>query len=233
MTLAGCCRVFGRGGGLRGSYVQSAPKDQLAAVILATRPRVWGLAMSRPDEPDPTNPDDLMYYAPRELRERAKSVSHSQEVRLEPARSPISYRPSPDVRLKTPVYLRRPPAPEVIHGSAGLERELRRAALFGVAGRFAAAAAFVTVVAVLFVLVSPALRKSDASSTASEITGAIRTALPQSSQEENGAKPALAEFQGVLASAVASKPAIPEQPPQLLQQFLQWRQKANSTETSQ
>jgi len=189
--------------------------------------------MSIPSESDPSNPNDLSYYAPRELRERAKSASLSQEARSEPARSPISYRPSLDVRLKTPVYLRRPPAPEVIHGSAGLERELRRAALFGVAGRFAAAAAFVTVVALLFVLVSPALRKSDASSTTSEITGAIRTAQPQSSQEENGARPALAEFQGVLASAPASKPAIPEQPPQLLQQFLQWRQKANSTEKSQ
>jgi hypothetical protein len=189
--------------------------------------------MSRPDEPDPTNPDDLTYYAPRELRERAKSVSLSQEVRSEPARSPISYRPSPDVRLKTPVYLRRPPVPEVIHDAAGLERELRRAALFGLAGRFVTVAAFVTVVALLFIVMSPALRKSDASSTPSENTGSIKAALPQSSQEENGAKPALAEFQGVLASAPASKPATPEQPPQLLQQFLQWRQKAISTETSQ
>jgi hypothetical protein len=198
--------------------------------------------MSIPSEPDPSDPNDLSYYAPCELRERAKSVSLSQEARSEPARSPISYRPSPDVRLKTPVYLRRPPAPEVIPGSAGLERELRRAALFGVAGRFAAAAAFVTVVALLFVLVSPALRKSDASSTSSEIitdsikseiTGSIKTALPQSSQDQNQAKPALAEFQGVFASTPASKPAIPEQPPQLLQQFLQWRQKTTSTEKSQ
>jgi hypothetical protein len=189
--------------------------------------------MSIPSEPDPSNPNDLSYYAPRELRERAKSVSLSQEARSEPVRTPIAQPPSFDIQLKTPVYLRRPPAPEMIHGSAGLERELRRAALFGVAGRFAAAAAFVTVVALLFILVSPALRKSDASSTAPEVTGAIRTALPQSSQEENGAKPALAEFQGLLASAPASKPAIPEQPPQLLQQFLNWRQKANSTEKSQ
>ena len=189
--------------------------------------------MSIPSEPDPSNPNDLSYYAPRELRERGKSVSLSQEARLEPARSPISYRPSLDVRLKTPVYLRHPPAPEVIHGSAGLERELRRAALFGVAGRFAAVAAFVMVVALLFVVISPALRQSGASSTPSEITGSIRTALPQSSQDQNEAKPALAEFQGVLASIPTSKPATPEQPPQLLQQFLQWRQKANSTETPQ
>jgi hypothetical protein len=216
-----------------GQLRPSAPNDQLAAVILATRPRVWGLAMSRPDEPDPTNPNDLSYYAPRQLRERAKSVSLSQEARSEPARSPISYRPSPDVRLKTPVYLRHPPAPEVIHGPAGPEHEQRRAALFGVAGRFAAVAAFVMVVALLFVVISPALRQSGASSTPSEITGSIRTALPQSSQDQNEAKPALAEFQGVLASIPTSKPATPEQPPQLLQQFLQWRQKANSTETPQ
>jgi hypothetical protein len=191
--------------------------------------------MSRPDESDPTNPNDLTYYAPRELRERAKSISLSQEVRSEPAGSPISYRPSPDDRLKTPVYLRHPPAPEVIAGPE------RRAALFGVAGRFAAVAAFVMVVALLFVVISPALRQSGASSTPSEITGSIKsevtgsieTARPQSNQGQNEAKPALAEFQGVLASIPASKPATPEQPPQLLQQFLQWRQKANSTETPQ
>ena len=190
--------------------------------------------MSSPSEPDPTNPNDLTYYAPRELRERAKSVSLSREATSEPAtRSRIPQPPSPDIRLKTPIYLRHPPAPEVIHGPPGPERELRRAALFGVAGRFAAVAALVMVVALLFVVMSPALRQSGASSTSSEITGSIKTALPQSTQEENGSKPALAEFQGVLASAPASKPATPEQPPQLLQQFLQWRQKANSTETSQ
>jgi hypothetical protein len=188
------------------------------------------VAMSSPSESDPTNPNDLAYYAPRE---RAKSVSLSQEARSQPVRSPISQPPSPDIRLKTPVYLRHPPAPEVIPQSAGLERELRRAALFGVAGRFVAVVGFVAVVALVFVLMSPALRQSDASTTSSEITGSIRTAQPQSSQEENGSKPALAEFQGVLASAPASKPATEDQPPQLLQRFLQWRQKANSTETSQ
>ena len=196
--------------------------------------------MSIPSDPDdPTNPNDLSYYAPRELRERARSVSLSQEAKSEPAKSPISYSPAPDVRLKTPVYLRHPPVPEVIHESAGPER---RTGLFGVAGRFAAVVAFVAVVALLFVVLSPGLRQSDASSTSSEvitdsikseITGSIKIALPQSNQDQNQAKPALAEFQGFLASAPASKPATPEQPPQSLQQFLQWRQKSNPTEKSQ
>jgi hypothetical protein len=178
--------------------------------------------MSSQDEPDPINPNDFTNYGPSELRERAKSVSLSQEIRSEP-RSPISYRPSADVR-QAPVYVRQPPASEVNHGRDEPER---KQALFGVARRFAAVAALVMVVALLFILMSPALRQSDASLTSSEITGSITTALPQSSQVQNEAKPALAEFQGVLASIPASKPATPEQPPQLLQQFLQWRQKTN------
>lgn len=194
--------------------------------------------MSRPDEPDPTNPNDLTYYAPRELRERAKSLPLTQEAMSEPDRSPTSYRPSSDVR---PVYMRPPSAPGAIHQYGVLARDQKRSGLFSVAGRFAAIAAFVMVVALLFVVISPALRQSGASSTPSEITGSIKseitgsikTALPQSSQDQNQSKPALAEFQGFLASTPASKPATPEQSPQLLQQFLQWQQKADSTDKSQ
>lgn len=185
--------------------------------------------MSSTSEQDPTNPNGLAYYAPSELRERAKSLC--QEANSESGKSPLSHRPSLDIRPRMPVYMRQPPAASVIHETAGLERESRRAALFGVAGRFAAVAAFVTVVALVFILMSPTLRKSDASSTSADITGSIRTALPQS-QEENKAKPALAEFQGVLASAPAGMPATLEQPPQLLQRFMEWRQKSNPAETS-
>jgi hypothetical protein len=238
MTLAGCCRLFGRGDGCGGSLVQVHPKISCGGT-LAARPRIWGLAMSRPDETDPTNPNDLAYYAPRELRERAKSVSLSQEARSEPDGSLTSYRPSSDVR---PVYLRPPSAPGAIQQYGVLERDQRRTALFGLAGRLAALAAVVVIVALGFIVMSPALRQSGASSTSSEvitdsikseITGSIKTALPQSSEGQNEAKPALAEFQGFLASAPASKPATPERSSHLLEQFLEWRQKANSTEKSQ
>jgi hypothetical protein len=104
--------------------------------------------------------------------------------------------------------------------------------LFGVAGRFAAAAAFVATVALLFIFVLPALRQSEASSTPSEITGSIQNASPQATQAESGAKPALSEFQNLLASAPDSKPARHEQSPELLQRFLQWDQKANSAQSS-
>src|ERR1700687_6510826 len=112
--------------------------------------------MSSPIEPGSSNPNDLSYYAPRE---RAKSVSLSQEASSEPVRSPIAQPPSLDVRLKTPAYLRKPPTSEVIQKDPGLERELPRAALFGVASRFVAVAGFVTVVALFFALASPALRQ--------------------------------------------------------------------------
>jgi hypothetical protein len=137
--------------------------------------------------------------------------------------------------------LRPPSASGAIQQYGVLERDQRRTALFGVAGRFAAVAAVVVIVAVIFIVVSPTLRQSGASSTSaditgsvkSEVTGSIETPLPQSSQDQNQAKPALAEFQGFLATAPASKPATAEQSPQLLQQFLQWRQKTSATEGSQ
>ena len=183
----------------------------------------------------PPNPNDLSYYAPPHLRERAKSISlseearsGSQEVRSEPPSSSFADQPSPDMQIKKPLYL-RPLPPEIIYETDGLVRELRRGALFGVVGRFAAIAAVLTVVALLGVLVLlPASRQSDAGTT-TEVTGAITPAQPQPGQPENGSKPALAAFEGVL-SAPASQPSTPEQP-QLLQQFLQWREKAISAET--
>ena len=106
---------------------------------------------------EPPNPNDLSYYAPPRLRERAKSISLSQEarsglqdVRSEPASSSFSHPPSPDIQFKKPLYLRGPLAPEIIDEPDGLVPELRRGALFGVVGRFAAIAAVLTVVALLF-----------------------------------------------------------------------------------
>src|SRR5512140_1427086 len=100
--------------------------------------------MSSPS--DPTNPNDLAYYAPRGLREKAKSASLAPETTSEPAAAPVSQRPSLDIPLKRPIYLRQPPIPE----NAGMKRERPRTALFGVAGRFAAAAALVAVAALFF-----------------------------------------------------------------------------------
>ena len=174
-------------------------------------------------EQDPNDPE---FYAPLRLRERAAKLgpSLSQEARSESiGSSPISPPASRDNALWKPLD------PQVINEPARRAWE-RRTAQLSIA---AAAAGVATVVVLLFVLMMPASRQSNTGSTSSEITGSMRTALPQSGQADDGSKPALAEFRGILATAPASQPATQEQPQQLLQQFLQWRQKNNSTETSQ
>jgi hypothetical protein len=190
--------------------------------------------MSSFSEQDPLNPNDPEFYAPLRLRERAAKLglSLSRAARSEPiGSSPISLPASLDIQPKNEVSdaLWKPLAPEVINEPARLARE-RRTAQLGVA---AAAAGVVTVVVLLFVIMKPAPRQSDAGSTSSEITGSTSTALPQSFQADVGSKPALAEFQALIASVLSSQPATHEQSQQLLQQFLQWRKKADATEKFQ
>jgi hypothetical protein len=63
------------------------------------------------------------------------------------------------------------------------------------------------------------------------------TALSQQHQSEDAPKPARAEFQSLLASGDTAQAAEREQPgkesDKVLQQFLQWRQKANPSEAAQ
>ena len=173
-------------------------------------------------EQGPLDPDDPeLDYTPLRLSERAAKLgpSVSQAARSEPSRS------SP---------IPRPAAldPKATNGRARHTRDLDRpAALLSVAARFAAVAGVVAVVVLLFVIMKPASRQSVASSTPSDMTGSTSTAPPQSSQADVEWKPALAEFKTLLASP-PSQPATHEQSQQLLQNFLQWRKKASTTETS-
>ena len=177
--------------------------------------------MSSFTEQVPLDPDDPeLDYRPLRLSERAAKLgpSVSQGVRSEPIRSsPIS----------------RPASLGPTNERARHTRDLdRRAALLSVAARVAAVAGVVAVVALLFVIMKPASRQSVAGSTPSDMTGSTSTAPPQSSQADVELKPALAEFKALLASP-PSQPATHEQSQQLLQNFLQWRKKASTTETSQ
>ena len=169
---------------------------------------------------DPNDPE--LDYRPLRLSERAAKLgpSVSQGARSDPIRSsPISRPASPD--------------PKATNERARHTRDLdRRAALLSVAARVAAVAGVVAVVALLFVIMKPASRQSVAGSTPSDMTGSTSTAPPQSSQADVEWKPALAEFKALLASP-PSQPATHEQSQQLLQNFLQWRKKASTTETSQ
>jgi len=176
-------------------------------------------------EQDPNDPE---FYAPLRLRERAAKLgpSLSQEARSESiGSSPISPPAWRDNALWKPLD------PQVINEPARRAWE-RRTAQLSVA---AAVAGVATVVVLLFFLMMPASRQSVASSTSSEITGSTSTAPRQPIQADVGSKPALAEFEAFLSSSsvppsqpATSQPATQEQ--QSLQQFLQWRKKANTTD---
>ena len=125
-------------------------------------------------------------------------------------------------------------------GRAAAAREMdQQRALISVAGRFAAAVGVSAIVALFFVIMIPASRdhaqQADGGASATPgILQSIKTALYRPGQKDDDLKPALSEFQPILASTRAGQPAISrEQSEALLQQFVQWRQKPNSTEAPQ
>jgi hypothetical protein len=128
--------------------------------------------------------------------------------------------------------LRHPLDPQVMNEPPGFVRELdRRMAILSVAGRFAAAIGVSAIVALFFVIMVPASRDysrqpdADNSSVAGFLQS-LKTALSQPRQKDDDAKPALAEFQAILASPPTAPPPVSrEESETLLQQFVQWQQK--------
>jgi hypothetical protein len=188
--------------------------------------------MSNLSEQNHLDPNDPAYYAPRRLREKSRSPSLlSHEARSEPFKAPLSSSAALDIKLGNVVSgaSRHSFTPSIFQEPVGFAHEARRAALFGVGALFVVGA--LAVVALFFFVMAPGSRQSEAASTPSETTGSIRTALPEARHEE-GPKPALAEFQAIIAPTPPGQNAAHDQSEQLLQRFLQWRQKPNPTETS-
>jgi hypothetical protein len=176
-----------------------------------------GTLMGNFSEQDPTDPDEpKLDYTPVRLSEGAAKLGPlvSQGAGSDSIGSSSATRSALLAR-------------KAIDESARRTRDLeRRDALLSVAARTAAVAgvAAVAVAALLFVIAKPASRPSVASPNPTEITGSTSP----SNQEEVGSKPALAEL-----NASPSQPATHEQSQQLLQRLLEWREKANTTESSQ
>jgi hypothetical protein len=166
--------------------------------------------MSALEQNQPT-PNDPLYYAPRRVRER----------------------PEPPLNPETPtnsIYQALPRSldPEVMQEVSTLARDHvdRRKALFG------AAAIGVSALAALFVvLMVHASQEPDAGASFAAAVKAMKTVQPQ--QADSGSKPALSAFRGLLASTDASQAAKQEQSEKVLQQFMQWKQKSGTAETSQ
>lgn len=183
--------------------------------------------MSTLSEQDHLNPRDPRYYAPRWLRE--KSGSHPmKEVAPNTPFSPASF----DSELEGAVSnaLRHPLDPEVMQEPDYPNELESRRALRSVTVRFAAAVGVSALVALFFVVIVPASRQADGETSGpSAIVQSIKTALFQPAEADSAPPPATSpapsEFQALLASAQASKPAPQGQSGQLLNQFMQWRQK--------
>ena len=207
--------------------------------------------MSLPSEQEPTSPQDLLHYAPRRLRERPEqrlsavedSRSGIDNKRLENAIGRISRPASLDAQLENAVHesLRRPIDSTVVgEPRIGLTPELeRQSAMFGLAGRLAAAIGAAAIIALFFVFWMPASRQSDPAASLSATVQSFSNALARQPQPQgddisgSSSKPALAEFQSLLKpnnDPQPAQPAAPAQPEQqqsdrALQQFLTWRQK--------
>ena len=170
--------------------------------------------MSSVSEQEHLNPRDPLYYAPRSLRERSATRGAGPETPF----SPVSF----DTQLESAVSdaLRHPLDPELMR-----EPDLEsKKALWTVAARFAAAVGIAALVALFFVVAVPGSRQGDGEpSTFANVTQSIRNALSPSG--EASPKPAINEFQALLASTPPSAPAASEQDSQLLKQFMQWREK--------
>jgi hypothetical protein len=172
--------------------------------------------MSSMSEQEHLNPRDPLYYAPRSLRERSAPRGTGPAVPFSP--------PSYDSQLESAVSdaLRHPLDPELMH-----EPELEsKKALWTVAARFAAAIGVAALVALFFVVAVPGSRQSDGEASTSafaNVMHSIRNALSPSGEASQ--KPAINEFQALLAATPASAPAASEQDNELLKQFMQWREK--------
>jgi hypothetical protein len=116
--------------------------------------------------------------------------------------------------------LRHPLDPELMQ-EPGMES---KKALWTVAARFAAAIGVAALVALFFVVAVPGMRQSDGETSAfANLAQSIRNTL--SSSGDASQKPALNEFQALLAATPASAPATSEKDNELLKQFMQWREK--------
>ena len=172
--------------------------------------------MSSVSEQDHLNPRDPLYYAPRSLRERSATRGASPETPFSPG--------SFDSQLESAVSdaLRHPLDPELMD-----EPDLEsKKALWTIAARFAAAIGVAALVALFFVVAVPGSRQSDGEPSASTFTGVAQSIMSTLLQAgETSPKPAINEFQALLASTPPSAPAASEQDSQLLKQFMQWREK--------
>jgi hypothetical protein len=186
-------------------------------------------AMSE-EQPGPApaaDPQDPLAWAPRRPSERAEprlaSVNDTpRATRPEPASRPLPASAALSAKLESAVYesLRRPVEPQIVPDPNDFRRQDKRRTLIAIASGVGAALAVAAVAAVLFLTVYPRERDSGQPFAAPMQQAASHPA--------DDPKPALSQFRALVAGNRDSQNFTHEQSERLLQQFVQWRQKAAS-----
>ena len=172
--------------------------------------------------PPTSNPQDPRYYAPRRPSERpeprlasvsdktSESTGRDGKSRGLPASAGLS------VKFENAVYesLRRHMEPEVVPEPTDYSRHATRRTLIAIATGVGAALVVAALGALLFVTVYP---KQEAGHSFAA------TAQAASPSED---KPALSQFRALVNAAGEGESFTHEQSERLLQQFVQWQQKA-------
>jgi len=140
-----------------------------------------------------------------------------------------------DSELENAVYesqsLRWPLDSRAMSEIRALTRETKpRGTLFGLAGRVVAAIGVSAIIAQFFVIMMPAARQPDNTQVFAAAVQSYTMTLSQRHRSEDAAKPAT--FQSVLASDDTVQASEREPSDKVLQQFLQWRQRANPREAA-
>jgi hypothetical protein len=194
--------------------------------------------MSVFSEQEPTDPQDLSHYAPRRRGERsglhlrtvASSVGETKfdrPFRVDASSSPFAS--SLDAQLEEAIgeSLRRHLDPQILPEPPAFARRSRRNRFPTVGGSIALAVGVAAVVALLVVVVVPGSRDRSAGSG---LAAAMEFVLPRA---DNAAKSAHSQSRPVLASGDGSQAVTHEQSDQLLDRFVQWRQKVDAAQHQQ
>lgn len=133
--------------------------------------------------------------------------------------------------------LRRPPDSRAISETPPLAPVMEpRGTLFRVAGRLVMVISVAAITAQFFYIVMPPVRQRDSTQLFATAVQSFTTAVSQQHQSEGAPIPALAGFQSLLVSDDIAKATEREQLEResdaALQQFLQWRQRANLSEAA-
>jgi hypothetical protein len=197
--------------------------------------------MSEMSEQDQVASQDPLNYAPRWLREKPEQRPAAaaggeprpeREPKLEAVGRAVSRTSSLDRQLESAVYesLRHSLDPQVMPEPPGFGRGKERKRLSSFASRVAVAVGVSAVVALFFVIMTPASRQPDAGPSLAKTLESLTAAVAPQGQADDGAKPApaLAEFKGLLSQPQepSGQLANQHQSEQLLQQFMTWREKA-------